>query len=96
LTTVFTLPGNTISNLTVYVDVDTVAPYTTITAGAGSEGEDQVTLSSPPGNGVSIYASFTGKRKFTVRFASDAQQMPQILTATNNYTWAATLLEAKT
>jgi hypothetical protein len=75
-TTIFNLPAKTSSSYTVYVDGNSQTgggvDYT-FSAGGGPDGEDKITFTAAPNDGVRITYDFTGVLKVRSRFAEDMQ-----------------------
>ena len=84
-TTVFDIPGKTISSYTIYVNgvakTEGASNDYTISADGGTDGRAQVTFTAAPSSGHRIGVIFTGYLALETRFANDA--MPWRAKATN-------------
>lgn len=90
---VWDLPSKSATYSAVYVGGASVSNYT-VAAGAGSNGRDRITFTSPlPASGKIIQATFTGQRAWVVRFAND--RMSYRAFAVNLYEFGLELIEVR-
>jgi hypothetical protein len=75
--TTFTIPGKETSEHEFFTGSNTPATGFTISAGAGSQGEDRVVFSASVAAGAVLWMNFRGRRRFTVTYETDEQPMPR-------------------
>jgi len=93
-TTTFDLPGKNSSDLEVFTGTGSSAAVSSTSVGTGANGCDRFTLTSAPGNGVSIWCNATMRRLFTVTFEDDHQPLTRLLD-TGYYQFSSRLRQVK-
>lgn len=93
-TTVWDIPGKSTSEHEFFTGTGTAIPTPPITPGAGANGVDRVTISPAVASGVTLWANFRGRRRFTCFFESNDQPMPR-QADTSTYSFNTQLIEVR-